>query len=109
MPATDNPTPLPPGVAKLNAMLCGCCTNENTWVPILEELERLDRGEYQGEDGLAAAIVDHLHLSEHGVSIRAGWLTEEGKAALSFLREWGVDWMDKGEFIDDEGVSHGFW
>jgi hypothetical protein len=89
-------------------MFCGCATTENTWGLILAELERLDRGECREDDGLAAAIVDHFDLSEHGTSIRGGWLTNDGKEALAFLRLHGADWRDKGTFVDKEDCHYGY-
>ncbi|HEX9640697.1 MAG TPA: hypothetical protein VGB13_05230 [Candidatus Krumholzibacteria bacterium] len=99
--------PLPAGMKLLSLAICGCCTEESTWGLILAELERLERVEYKRDDDLAAVVVDHCGLSEHGVSIRGGWLTDRGKEALAFLREYGIDWRDKGLFVDDEGVHHG--
>ena len=99
--------PLPDAMMGLANLVCGCATPESTWGEILSELERLEREEYR-DDGLAAHIVDHLRLSEHGTSVRGGWLTEDGAVALAFLREHGIDWSaDKGFFVDSDGVSHG--
>lgn len=100
---------LPNSMKKLAEVFCGCCTPENTWKPILEELERLDRKEYKSDDDLASAIVDHSGLSEHGGSIRGGWLTPTGEEALAFLREYGIEWRDHeaGPFEDDEGCLYG--
>lgn len=103
----DDPIPLPEGVCKLTNIFCGCCTAESTTGLILAELERLEREEYIENDGLAAAIVDHCGLSEHGSSIRGGWLTPEGVAALAFFREHGADWRDKIVCVDAEGVHYG--
>lgn len=35
-------------------------------------------------------------------------MTDEGKEALAFLRKYGYDWKDKGQFVDSEGCYHGF-
>lgn len=86
---------LPASMSLLYDFFCGCNTRENTYGAILAELERCERGEYQANDGLAAAIVDKLRLSEHGTSIRGSWLTEDGRVALAFLREHGACWDDK--------------
>ena len=108
-PSRDEEIPLPDGMARLSRVFCGCVTKEATWGVMLAELERLDRSESKGTDDLASSLCDHLRLSEHGTSIRGGWLTPDGKEALEFLRKWGIDWEDKGNFIDKEGVSHGKW
>jgi hypothetical protein len=101
------PSRVPDPIVKLAGMFCGCCTVETTWGAVLQELERLDQMQFAENDGLAAAIVDHLGLSDHGVSIRGGWLTSAGQEALAFLRENGVDWQSRGEWIDSEGVTWG--
>lgn len=98
---------LPDSVRDLERIFCGCVTTENTWAPIIAELERLDRKEFKKDDDLAASIVNHLKLSKHGTSIRSGWLTDTGKEALAFLRVWGHDWCSKAEFVDSEGVHYG--
>lgn len=98
---------LPTPMKHLAVMFCSCGTEENTWGKILAELELLERGERRSDDDLASAIVDYLRLSEHGGSIGGAWLTDAGKEALAFLREYGIDWRDKGLFVDDEGVHHG--
>lgn len=98
------PKPLPAPVARIASFFCGCNTTENTWGAVLAELERLDRGDYDRNDGLAAALVDHLELSEHGCSVRGGWLTEDGKAALAWFREYGIDGLcTGGPWLDEEG------
>jgi hypothetical protein len=107
MTAINKEKSLPDGIMHLAEIFCGCVTTENTWQPIIDELERLDRGEYKRDDDLAASIVDHLKLSEHGTSIRGGWLTPLGKEALEFLREHGADWADKGTWIGSDGCSYG--
>lgn len=105
---SDQERKLPDGMKGLAGMFCGCCSIENTWDLILDELQRLGRLDYLPEDGLAAAIVDHLGLSEHGTSIRGGWLTKAGDDALAFLTMHGTDWArNKGYFVDSEGVTHG--
>lgn len=96
------PTPLPEGIARVARMFCGCCTVENTWDQILAELERCERSEYTADDDLAAAICDHCGLTEHGTSIRGAWLTDSGQAALVFLRQHGIGFVDNGFWLDVE-------
>lgn len=103
----NDPVRLPSGVRDLADAICGCATTENTWVPVIAELERLDRREFKEEDDLATALVDHLGLSEHGTSSRGGWLTDAGREALAFLRLHGPEWREAGEFVDDNNVHYG--
>jgi len=105
---SDTERLLPRGMKHIAQIFCGCATPENTWYPILAELERLEREEFKHEDDLASAIVDHTGLSAHGGSIRGGWLTVAGVEALAFLREYGIDWGDKGPFVDDDGCHWGY-
>jgi hypothetical protein len=74
-------------LGRLQDIICGCANDAATWGKVLEELERLERGDYKPDDDLVCAIVDYAGLSEHGVSIRGGWLTDKGREALAFLRE----------------------
>ena len=98
---------LPASVARIADFFCGCCTVEATWGAVRFELERLDAGIYDGNDGLAAALVYRLGLSEHGTSIRGGWLTPEGTEALAFLREHGIEWEDRGAWVGPDGCFYG--
>lgn len=85
---------IPKSIEKLCLMFCGCCSKEGTWGEIFKELLRLEAKTFFPEDGLAQALVDHVGMSEHGTSVRGGWLTPEGKEALEFLREHGILWED---------------
>lgn len=106
-PAPQQPIPVPPGIERLAKVFCGCATAANTWGAVLAELERLDRVEFKADDDLVSAIVDYLDLSEHGVSIRGGWLTDDGKVALDFLRTYGIDWDDKGIEFKGKNLTYG--
>ena len=100
------PVKLPLGVAKLANVICGCAS-DSVWQAVIDELERCAATRFSPEETLVAHVVDHCGLSEHGTSIRGGWLTPAGEDALAFLRKWGADWHDKGEFLDDEGITWG--
>lgn len=106
--ATCGATPLPAGIARVGRIFCGCCTVENTWGAVFAELERCERAEHKGDDGLAAAICDHCGLTDHGTSIRGAWLTDSGKESLAFLREYGIGFISDGFWLDVEnGVCWG--
>ena len=68
---------VPKGIERLVEITCGCVTVETTWGLFFAELERLERGEFKPNDDLAASVCDWAHCSEHGTSVRGGWLTED--------------------------------
>ena len=104
----NDPKPLPDSILKIAELFCGCATIENTWALVRLELERLGRAEYKADDDLAAHLVDHLGLSEHGTSVRGGWLTDPGCEALAWFQENGDDGVhEKGPWIDSEGTWWG--
>jgi len=100
---------VPKGIADLDDLFCGCLDPNKTWGEILHELRRVDKQEYDKDAGLVAAICNHLDLTEHGISIRGGWLTEKGKAALSFLEQYGMVWKDnhRYSFFDEHETWRG--
>ena len=100
---------VPKGIADLDDLFCGCLDPDKTWGEILKELRRVDKQLYDKDASLAAAICHHLALTEHGTSIRGGWLTEKGKAALSFLEQYGMEWKDNHtcSFFDEHETWRG--
>lgn len=92
---------IPDGVKKLSSMFCGCGLPESAWEIVLRLLgyfgtphEDRNLDEFRDEDYLAAYVIDHCGLIEHGTSIGGSWLTDDGKEALRFLRKHGVEWGD---------------
>ena len=98
--------PFPSAMKKIDSLFCGCANEENTWGVVLKELERCERSEYKTDD-IVAHICNWADLTEHGSAVRGVWLTEGGKEVLAFLRQHGIDWQEKGEFLDDENCMHG--
>lgn len=102
---------VPKGIEKLAEITCGCSSTETTWGLFFAEMERLERGEFKPNDDLTTAVCAWAGISEHGTSVRGGWLTENGKAALAFLREHGVDWRSSSDepmrFRNSEDVYYG--
>ena len=76
---------------------------------VLNHLRRFEKPKgwepESGAEWIAAYLLDHLKLTEHGSSVRAGWITAEGKELVLFLETEGVDWFENSEWIDSEGVS----
>jgi hypothetical protein len=84
--------------------LCGCGTGSEYDV-VLFLLERSEKAMEKGSPSFydpapdaaapwvefGAKVLDARGLLEHGTGIGCAWLTDEGKALLSFLREFGTD------------------
>jgi hypothetical protein len=84
--------------------LCDCGTGSEYDV-VLFLLERSEKALEKGLPGFydpapdaaapwvefGAKVLDAAGLLEHGTGIGCAWLTDEGKALLSFLREFGTD------------------
>jgi hypothetical protein len=121
---------LPDCVARLDEYFCGCGEPSEAWQCVRDYL-RIAQSGYAGlsrdftswagltrdlprkwpygdpRDMFVAYVLAHLRYTEHGVSIRGAWLTDDGKELLRFLETEGCDWCDQGEWIDSEGVSRG--
>lgn len=87
------------GIALLG--FCGCGAEDEALEFVLEALEAFGDREngYKRiramvpDNGMGAFVLyqfDHHGLIEHGSTVRASWLTDDGKAVLAFLREWKV-------------------
>jgi hypothetical protein len=107
---------LPASVVHLDDMFCGCGDTSAAWDWVKEYLLRL----HQRDDGagwtwkpetgaeyIAAYLLDHLELTEHGSTIRCPWLTDSGREMLAFLEAEGSDWQDKGPWVDADGIGRG--
>lgn len=73
---------------------CGCGAEDEALDFVLEALEAFGDHRHIHEllpdNGLGAFVLyqfDHLGLIEHGTTVRASWLTDDGEAILAFLRE----------------------
>lgn len=80
--------------------LCGCAEEEPTLDRVHDVLDAIEGQRFDefrallrfDEDPaafyLATCLLDVRGLVEHGTSIRAGWLTDDGRLYLEMLREW---------------------
>lgn len=106
---------LPESIREICECFCGCGSPEVAWQWILDYFTSLESKDFinrwrPGETGpeyIAVYLMGHLDLTEHGTSVRGCWLTDKGKEALSFLREYGPEWDDKGWWVDSTGCCHG--
>jgi hypothetical protein len=78
--------------------VCGCGSPENSWLIVLECLQRAkdNSGMYHDSGApvymeFAANALDSWGLLEHGTGIGYPWLTERGKIVYQFLTEYGTD------------------
>lgn len=64
-----------------------------------------------GQEGafyIIAAVIDDLGLAEHGSSIRAPWLTDDGKRLLDALRKYKPEEIDELPLAEAyDGISYG--
>lgn len=103
---------LPEPIARIARVFCGCGCPDDAWGWVAEYLGKLERKEpigddFGGEVMICLYLMAHLELTEHGGSVYGCWLNPDGETALRFLRENGVDWADKGRFVDSQGCSWG--
>ena len=105
---------LPNCIAALDDLSCGCGQPELFYQAVIELLEYYGQSEripgwvYEEKHRyFVANVLDHLELTEHGSSIGGAWLTDAGREALAFLREWGADWEERAGWICSEGVWRG--
>ena len=111
--SAESDAKLPPdSIALLATIFCGCGNSEEVWEWVHSYLEMLhgrvdgERPAWMPESGpeyLAAYVLDHIGLTEHGISIHYPWLTTSGIEALAFLNEHGVDWRESGRWVDSAG------
>lgn len=104
---------LPDPISKISSVFCGCGAHSTAWNWVFDYLERVSRKSYYEsiDDGatlIAAYLMSHLGLTEHGSSIHGCWLTDAGSEALAFLNEHGSDWDQKAEWIDSSGLTWGY-
>lgn len=103
---------LPSSIAKIGSIFCGCSDPQLAWQWVFDYLEAKENGHFhhpeEGSEMIAVYLMDHLQMTEHGVSVAGAWLTDEGKEALAFLKEHGTDWQEKGTWIDKDGVMWGY-
>jgi hypothetical protein len=106
---------VPAPFAQLASYFCGCGRPETAWQVILDHLEN---GSLVGDDWdkrtlvlnsgeryVVAYVLTTLGLLEHGGSVDGSWITPAGEQVRDFLREYGVDWIDK----DFEFWSERMW
>jgi len=106
---------LPPGIAALANVFCGCGSEELRWQVVLNHLRAAKVGEsarplpdpWSGEDYIVSDLLNHEELLGHGVSTHFCWITDEGEAALAFLEQYGANWLETGEFVDADDCHYG--
>jgi hypothetical protein len=115
-------------------LVCGCGRPDHFWEVVRDTLDACDAGDLSDQawkqrsekfqalfgpydqevdqfKDFALYVVgsDYAELMEHGSSVGGSWLTDDGREALAFLRQWGTEWTDTPnvEFVDDGGCYHG--
>ena len=78
-----------------NMGLCPC-GSATEWECVLEILEAYETRSDAIRNGdrwyeFAAKALDSWGLTEHGTSVAYGWLTDDGKILLEFLRDFGTE------------------
>lgn len=106
---------VPPGIAALSGIFCGCGDGDAAWAEVLRHLEAADAGKgaremgepWSGPDYIVSYLLNRFDLLGHGCSVHFCWLNAPGKDAIAFLRKWGANWQAAGpEFVDDDDVHH---
>lgn len=107
---------LPYSIDRLNNLICGCGSPQLIWAWVLEYLQRLAAADRDFPvfmepktpgDWMLLYAVDYAGMTEHGVGIRGGWITDEGREALEFLAKRGADWERNGFYVNADGVCCG--
>lgn len=113
-PAVNDRT-LPPGIESINELACGCGTPSAFWDAVQAILEHFEQPIMERDHEWVCAdrfryfavnALDSCGVIEHGSGIAGSWLTDSGKEALAFLRQYGLEWPDRGEvvWLDSQGV-----
>lgn len=108
----DGSVLVPDPVARLNEVFCGCGSPELVWQAILDRLEdsisdRWNLPVETGPEWILVYLLAHHGLTEHGASCRCSWLTDAGVVVRDFLRQYGSEWQESGDFVTSEGVTVG--
>ncbi len=106
----DMPVPvaLPTAVAKLSDRFCGCGDSEAAWRTVYAHLKGESNPPKDGANMVVAYLLDHLHLTEHGISVRWASASKQGERVVAFLDQYGFGWDDDPayDFIDTSGCHH---
>lgn len=103
---------LPDSIRVIAETFCGCGSPEVAWLWIMDYLDACDRQAdsrkpTNGPEMIACYLLSHLKMTEHGTSINWCWLTDRGREALKFLKEYGPEWEETQEWVDSTGSSWG--